>query len=88
MGNTIAGQNTPSSNRRSAKRCVTSASPVMTGVIGVCDVPVSNPSSARPSFNVAVFAHSRSSRSGSSRMTSERRDAGGVTAGGADVENR
>ena len=51
VGNTIAGQNTPSSNSRRANACVRSSSPVITGVIGVSLAPVSNPSSCSPALN-------------------------------------
>jgi hypothetical protein len=64
VGNTIAGQNTPSSNNRRANVCVRSSSPVITGVIGVSLAPVSNPSSWSPALRYRVFDHRRSCRSG------------------------
>ena len=88
VGNTIAGQNTPSSKRRRANVCVTSSSPVITGVIGVSLAPVSKPSAFRPSLSEAVFAHSRASRSGSSSMIASASMQAATTAGGALVENR
>ena len=88
VGNTIAGANTPSSNSRRANACVRSSSPVITGVIGVSLAPVSNPSSCSPALNDAVFDHSRSSRSGSSPMTSSASMHAATAAGGALVENR
>ena len=50
VGNTIAGQNTPDSNSRTANACVRASSPVITGVIGVSLAPVSNPSACRPAL--------------------------------------
>jgi hypothetical protein len=88
VGNTIAGQNTPSSNSRRANSCVRSASPVITGVIGVSESPVSNPNAWRPCLNRPVFAHRRSSLSGSSRMMSSASRQAATTDGGALVENR
>ena len=60
----------------------------MTGVMGVSDAPVSNPSACSPSLNDAVLDHSRSRRSGSSRITSSAAMHAATTAGGAEVENR
>ena len=58
----------------------------MTGVIGVCDAPVSRPSFCSPSLKNRVRSHRRCTRSGSrSRMSSAVMQAA-ATAGGADVE--
>ncbi len=44
VGNTTGWANTPSSMSRSLKRPAVSGSPIMTGVIGVSETPVSKPS--------------------------------------------
>ena len=73
---------------RSLKRPAVSGSPIITGVIGVSDTPVSKPRRVSSVLNERVLAHRRSSSSGSSCMTliASRHDA--TTDGGWDVEKR
>ena len=54
-------------------------SPTITGVIGVCEMPVLKPSASRPALNRRVFSHSRSISAWPSSLGQqiERCDAGG-----------
>ena len=65
-----------------------SGSPIITGVIGVSERPVSKPSRASSALKRRVFAHSRSSSSGSSCMTRIASRQAATTAGGWVVEKR
>ena len=61
---------------------------IMTGVMGVSLMPVSNPRPSRPDLKNRVLVHSRSMRSGSFSSTSMAARHAAATAGGWDVENR
>src|SRR5436190_14666067 len=88
VGKTTGWAKTPSSNRRWLNRPAVSGSPIMTGVIGVSDRPVSKPSRASSALKRFVFDQSRSSSSGSSCITLIAAMQAAATAGGCDVENR
>src|SRR4029079_1950657 len=88
VGKTTGWAKTPSSNSRWLDRPDGSGSPIMTGVIGVSDLPVSKPSRASSALNRRVFAHSRSWSSGSSCITRIASRHAAATAGGWDVEKR
>ena len=63
-GKTIGWAKTPSSKSRSLNRAAVVESPIMTGVIGVSDAPVSKPSRASSALNRRVLVHNRSISSG------------------------
>src|SRR5206468_6178585 len=88
VGYTMAGVNTPSSHRSPESFTALASSPATTGVIGVSLAPVSKPRSCSPFLKKVVFDHSRSIRSGSSRITSRAAMQAAATGGGALVEKR
>ena len=88
IGKKIPCANTPASNSASLKRAAFDPEPMMTGVIGVTDVPVLNPRRFSPSLKRRVFSQSRRCRSGSVSITSIAAWAAATTAGGWDEENR
>ena len=88
VGKTTGWAKTPSPMSRSLKRIAVSGSPIMTGVIGVSERPVSKPRRASSALNRRVLAHSRSCSSGSSTMTRMASRQAATTAGGCEVENR
>ncbi len=65
-----------------------SESPIITGVIGVSERPVSKPSRVSSALKRRVLAHSRSRSSGSSYITRIASRQAAATAGGCEVENR
>src|SRR3989442_13872038 len=80
--------NTPPSKSSSEKRAALAPEPMITGVIGVIEAPVSNPRRLSPSLKVRVFSHNRAKSSGSDSMTSTAAMQAAITAGGGDGENR
>ena len=80
--------NTPSSNRAAENSCARSASPTITGVIGVSLTPVLNPAEVQRAFEVPRVVPETLDALGLASRTSKAARQAAATAGGCEVENR